>query len=336
MTELEYDREIVQEALEGLNANPVLFELFPALSYSPNKSYKEKVRDCDIFLLLLWTSLSDPVLEEYYEAVKLNKPILILVKSLIRSEEREDRLKDFLKELDSPSVPAKYTKLRLTYTKYRKVDELRKVVRESVADEIAKLYKEPTCTMARDEMYELGTSIIRDTQKRLYIYQRTPSAILGPRDYINASNKYAYEKEFADVLEDWINNNYRLPDKEFRYFFSHKATKQEIQDKQLAKNKKYIEAVKKSVQKLKNIEAESGRRFRISAIDVPISGPFIVGDNRYAIWVLGGDRAVSISQENNKICDILARIFNSYSQKNLSSENILSALGIRDSGKPGR
>jgi len=217
---------------------------------------------------------------------------------------------------------------RVTYKNYRKVNELRTAIQKSVVTEIAKFYKEPIYTMARDEMYELGTSIIRYAQRRLYLYQRTPSMILGPRDYINDSKKYAYEKEFADVLEAWINNNYKLPDKEFLYLFSPEATKLEIQDKRLAENKKYVEVVKKSVKRLKNIEAESGRRFRISAIDVPISGPLIVGDNRYGIWVLGGDRAVSISQENNKICDILVRIFNSYSQENLSYENILSSVGL--------
>jgi len=326
MTELEYDREIAQEALKDINVNPILFEVFPALSESPCESYREEVRNCDIFLMLLWKSFRKSVQEEYAEAIRLNKPILILVKSLIGNEQRKQKLKSFLTKLSSDSQ--KLLTKRVTYKDYRKVNELRTAIKESVVTEIAKFYKEPIYTMARDEMYELGTSITRYAQRRLYLYQRTPSIILGPRDYMNDSKKYAYEKEFADVLEAWIHNNYKLPDKEFLYLFSPDATKQEILDERLAENKKYVEIVKKNVKRLKNIEAESGRRFRISAIDVPISGPLIVGDNRYGIWVLGGDRAVSISQENNKICDILVRIFNSYSQENLSYENILSMVGL--------
>lgn len=326
MTELEYDREIAQEALKDINVNPILFEVFPAMSESPSDSYREEVGNCDIFLMLLWKSFRHAVKEEYAEAVRRNKPILILVKSLIGNEERDPKLKMFLKKLSSDSQ--RQLTRRVIYKNYRKVKELRTAIQNSVAVEIAKFYKEPIYTMARDEMYELGTSIIQYAQNRLYLYERTPSIILGPRDYIDDAKKYIYEKEFVDTLEMWINNNCKHSDKEFLYLFSPEATKQEIQNKQLAENTNYLEVVKNKVQKLKTIEAQSGRRFRISAFDVPISGPFIIGDNRYAIWVLGGDRAVSISQENNKICDILVRIFHSYSQENLSSENILSAIGL--------
>jgi len=128
MTELEYDRQIAEQALKEMNVNPILFEVFPAMSYSPNESCREEVRDCDIFLMLLWKSFRTKVKEEYNEAVKQNKPILILVKSLIRNEKRKDDLENFLKELESPASPQKHSMLRLTYKPYRKVNELRAVV----------------------------------------------------------------------------------------------------------------------------------------------------------------------------------------------------------------
>ena len=183
--------------------------------------------------------------------------------------------------------------------------------------------KEKGHTMARNEMYELGTSIIQYAQRRLYVFQRTPSLILGARPYIaDDSKKYTYEREFADVLKKWIGANYELADKEFVYLFSAKATKKEIRGEPLE------ERVKDNVRRLKEIEVESGRRFRIETLDVPMSGPLIVGDNRYAIWVLGEDQAVSISQENKGISDILVMILNSYSQKHLSNEEMLSVLGL--------
>jgi len=322
-TELEYDRQIAEQSLKDMNVNPVLFEVFSAMSYSPNEGCREEVRDCDIFLLLLWKSLSDSVLEEYYEAVKRSKPILIFVKSLIRNEKRKDGLETFLKELESPTGPQKHSMLRLTYKPYRKVNELRAVVRESVAAEMAKFYRRPIYTMARNEMYEMGISIIRYAQRRLYLFQRTPSLLLGARPYIvDDSKKYAYEKEFAEVLNLWIDANYKLADKEFLYLFSAEATKKEIEEEQLAKDTKRLSYIKE-------IEVGSGRRFRIRTLDVPISGPLIVGDNRYAIWVLGEDQAVSMSQDNKGISDILVMILNSYSQKHLSDEEMLSALGLR-------
>jgi len=321
MTEHEYDREIAEEVLTDMIFNPILFELFPAMNMSPSESYTEGVRDCDIFLLLLWKSLSSGVLEEYNEAVKRSKPILMLVKSLAGNEKRTPELTTFLKKFDPNS--RERPPRRVTYHKYRSVAELKTAVRESVAAEIAKFYKEPVYTMARNEMYELGTSIIQYAQRRLYVFQRTPSLILGARPYIaDDSKKYAYEREFADVLKKWIGANYELADKEFVYLFSAKATKKEIRGEPLE------ERVKDNVRRLKEIEVESGRRFRIEMLDVPMSGPLIVGDNRYAIWVLGEDQAVSISQENKGISDILVMILNSYSQKHLSNEEMLSVLGL--------
>lgn len=321
MTEHEYDREIAEEVLTDMIFNPILFELFPAMNMSPSESYTEGVRDCDIFLLLLWKSLSSGVLEEYNEAVKRSKPILMLVKSLAGNEKRTPELTTFLKKFtpNSRERPPR----RVTYHKYRSVAELKTAVRDSVAAEIAKFYRKPVYTMARNEMYELGTSIIQYAQRRLYVFQRTPSLILGARPYTaDDSKKYAYEKEFADVLQKWIGANYELADKEFVYLFSAKATEKEIRGEPLE------ERVKDNVRRLKEIEVESGRKFRIEMLDVPMSGPLIVGDNRYAIWVLGEDQAVSISQENKGISDILVMILNSYSQKRLSNEEMLSVLGL--------
>jgi len=327
MKELEYDRQIAEQALKDMNVNPILFEVFPAMNSSVSESYTQEVRDCDIFLLLVWKSFRPPVEGEYIEAVKQNKPILILAKSLNENEERASGLKAFLDRL-SPESPERPPR-RVTYKNYRKVNELRATVQDSVAAEIAKFYKEPIHTKARNEMYDLGTFIIRNAQRRLYLFQWTPSLILGARPYLSKdSMKYAYEKEFADALKTWIDDNYKLSEKEFLYLFSTKATRQEIKKEHLEDNTDCLSDIERRARWLKEIEAQSGRRFRIAKLDVPMSGPLIVGDNRYAIWVLGKDQAVAISQENHNICNILVRILNSYSQKSESAKDILSALGL--------
>jgi len=192
---------------------------------------------------------------------------------------------------------------------------------------MAKFYRSPIYTMARNEMYELGISIIRYAQRRLYLFQRTPSLLLGARPYIaDDSKKYAYEKEFADTLETWIKDNYKYDEKEFIYLFSAEATKKEIEDEQLEKNAKHLTYIKGNMQRLKKVEEDSGHRFKVRKLDVPISGPLIIGDNRYAIWILGEDQAVSISQDNKGISDILVMILNSYSQKYLSDKKMFSVI----------
>ena len=136
---------------------------------------------------------------------------------------------------------------------------------ESVGTEIAKIYREPIYTVARDEMYELGTSIIRDAERRLYLFQRTPSLILSSRDYLaDHSMKYAYEKEFEEALQGWVDNNYRLADRKFLYLFAPEATKREMENTRLISDTKYLSEVRSRIRHLTEIEVQSGHRFRVA------------------------------------------------------------------------
>lgn len=326
MTELEYDREIVQQALANMNVNPVLFEVFPAMSQSPSDRYLDEVRECDIFVMLLWKTLRPAILAEYYQAIKSNKPILIFVKTLIENETRDAELTDFILKLSSGSSQPLIR--RATYRYYRRVRELRDAVCESTSLEIAKLYREPIHTLSREEMYELGTSIIQSAQRRLYLFQRTPSIIVGARDYLAGGNtKYAYEKEFSDVLGTWIAENHQSEDKEFLYVFSAQATREEIMKHNLGDVPEFRARMERDIAELKRYEEASAFRFRFGIVD-PISGPLIVGDSRFAFWLLGVDDAVSISQKNEKVCDILVRMLKAHCQTAMDTGEILAQLGI--------
>jgi hypothetical protein len=163
----------------------------------------------------------------------------------------------------------------------------------------------------------------------LYLYQRTPTLFLGPRNYLSSpEGQYAYEREFLETLEKWINENYKQSDKELMYLFSGNATKTELVEKSLIMNKQYIEKLTERFYHFKNIEERTGFRFKFNIMDIPVSGPMIVGDNRYAIWILGGEDAVSISQENEKIAFILIRLLKTHYQPLRSANEILTELGI--------
>lgn len=327
MEELEYEREIAEQVLKELIIDPHMFELFPALSQSPVEAYLDEVRDCDIFIMILWKSLRPAVRKEYEEAVKRDKPILLLVKTLVENEDRDTELKKFLDILKRP-YPTQYVR-RVVFKNFRKLIELREEIRKSVMEEIVKIYEEPIHTLSRKEMYELGTSIIRYAQRRLYLFQKSPSLFLGARNYLIAEeNKFFYEKEFLGSLEDWIRGNYKIADKEFLYLFSLDATKEELTKNNLLTDSDYKSTVKDRINRYKNLEIESGCRFKFIMIDIPISGPLIVGANRFAIWLFGGDNAVSISQENEKICDVLVRMLVIYGQKQQTASDIISALGL--------
>jgi len=327
MAELEYDREVAAEVLQSMNVSPILFEVFPAMSSSPSEAYLDAVRSSDIFLMLLWKSYRPAVKDEYEEAVKRNKPILILVKWLSENENRDGELNDFLKELSSDLPPPNAR--RATWKHYGSVADLRTAVRESIVTEIAKFYREPVQTLGREEMYELGTEIVRNTQRRPYLYQRTPSLILGARAYLKPdSAKYACERRFADELDRWVQGNYKDPDKEFLCAFSPEATKREMQSCERGLSPEYLVKVRENIARLKNVEEESSFRFRITYLNVPVSGPLIVGDNRYALWLLGKDDTVSIAQENEKVCDILVRMLKLHCQAPTSVQDLVSALEL--------
>lgn len=325
MSELEYEREFVQQVLQEMNVNPILFEIFPAFSQSPHEAYLEEVKNCDIFVMILWTSLCSAVLEEYYEALKRNKPILVLIKTLAGNEERAIELKNFLANLTG-AVPNQLV-CRSVYREFRKIAELKNAVRDSVISEITKFYKEPIHTLSREEMYDLGISIIRYAQKRLCLFQRTPSLFLGPRNYLS-ENKFFYEKDFFDSLKLWIDQHHISADKEFLYLFSLDAMKEELIKNDLKNNHSYINHLKERIKYYKDIEIQSSYRFRFVMINISISGPLIVGDNRYAMWLLGGEDAVSISQENEKICDLLVRMLKTHCQEHVTDEKMISLLDL--------
>ena len=327
MRELECEREIAQEVLREMNVNPILFELFPGLSHSPAEAYSDEVQQCDIFILILWKSLRPAVREEYREAVKRSKPILVLVKSLTENEERDPELRDFLRGLAGSDSAQRG--VRLVFKSFRGLSELRAAVRDAVSAEIAKFYREPVQTFGREEMYQLGTSIIQHSQRRLHVYQNTPSLLFGARDYLAPEGrKLAYEKEFLDSLEAWIERNYRNADSEFTCLFSLDATRKELTDQHLMTNVDYLASVSERVRRCKDIEAQSGYRFRISLVHAPVSGPLIVGDSRFAIWLSGGTDAVAISQQNEKISDILVRMVRGHTREQLTASQMLAMLGL--------
>ena len=187
MNELSCERELAQEVIESLNFEPSLFEIFASQSNSPSQAYTEEVRDCDIFVMILWKSLRKAVLEEYQEAVKMCKPILIFRKLLSEDEKREEELKKFIDELKGET--ANNTIYRTVFADYRKVSEFKVVLKKSIVNEAAKFYKTPFSTISREEMYKLGTDIIKFSQKRLYLIQRTPSLFFGAREYDAPKNQ---------------------------------------------------------------------------------------------------------------------------------------------------
>ncbi|HMG68478.1 MAG TPA: DUF4062 domain-containing protein [Chitinophagaceae bacterium] len=329
-TELECEREISQEIIADLNLHPVLFELHPALSSSPTPGFLNEVHQCDIFVLLLWKSLRPAVRAEYQKAIEKNKPVLVLVKRTNYNEKRDEDLETFLSQLTNENVNHM---VRSTVGRdFRSLKELRELLRSSLVAEISKLYQEPISTQDREEMYNLGTEIIKHSQSRLHIFQKTPTLFLGLKDRARADSYNLdtyqhYEMDFMMALENWIERHQNSKDIEFTYLFDADISKKELLKSVSEENKKSaLENIFERIKKFKKIEQQTNYKFKFMYISTPISGPLIIGDNRFAIWITGNEESVSFSQENEKIATILTKTLRPHFRELKSADELIEKL----------
>lgn len=334
--ELEYEREKAIEVITNLNAEPILFELFPSLSESPEQTYIQEVRNCDIFIIILWKTLGKGVLEEYKTAVDENKPILLFLKYLEQDEKMEKELELFLRIINGGKIDEKefenidkniasllreiYTRSAYkitTYKRYRKLSQFSEELKRAILNELAKMYESPVTTTIPKEMYKLGIDIINTSKNRLCILQRTPSLLFGARPY-DSPYKIHYEEEFYNCLIRWIESCISNPQLEMFYVFSFEHTKRELQKidrivypdgniKDLNKIENKKEWLKELFTNILTKIKKSKYRFRVGFMHADkFSGPLAVGDNRFAIWIVGD--SISISQLNNKLADEIFKI----------------------------
>ncbi|MBI2908711.1 MAG: hypothetical protein HYX92_13800 [Chloroflexi bacterium] len=88
------------------------------------------------------------------------------------------------------------------------------------------------------------------------------------------------------------------------------------------------ESVGDAIARLKGLEKACGHRFRLSSAPGMFSGPIGLGDNWFAMWLMGSDNAVSVSYVNERIADLVARLFKQMAAKITSAQELLDELGI--------
>ena len=325
--ELEYDREIAARVVRDMSFEPLVFEGFPAMSKTLEDAYIDEVRACDVFVLMLWKSLRPAVEHEYAEAVRGNKSILIFVKMLKEGEERDGKLQAFLgklkKRYERDEADPEAARIRF-YKHYRTLAQLEEGLRDGIVGEVnRKLSRTVVTTLSRQEMYELGTSIVLAARKRLYIAQQTPSLLFGPRDYFAPDGeKVSYEVRFYEALRQWIERALDDKRRECICLYNAQSTKIEVERYQL------WDRVKNNMLMLKRKQRRSGHRVRITSALTRFSGPIAVGDNWFAIWVMGEENAVSISYVSERVADALGSVFRQLSSKITTAEDLLREIGV--------
>jgi hypothetical protein len=122
---MEAERAAAQAAIQVIPlSRPWLFEFSPASSLSLEESYLSKVRDCDIFILLLGATITDPVKKEVGRAQAAGKPLLVFL---------------------SASAPADMVKhaqwMGVKYATHQTATDLAAKVAEAVTDELVAGYR---------------------------------------------------------------------------------------------------------------------------------------------------------------------------------------------------
>jgi len=120
------ERQAAQDAIRAIPlARPWLFEFSSASSLPLAESYLRKVRECDIFVLLLGQAVTDPVKEEARMAREAGKPRLI-----------------FLDAAATPEVVRYARSLGEKYATYTDAGDLAAKVAEAVGDELIRGYRD--------------------------------------------------------------------------------------------------------------------------------------------------------------------------------------------------
>jgi len=170
--EMALERKAVKEALETIPlTRPWVFEYTPASADLLEASYLNKVRECDIFILLLAENISAPVRKEWECAVACGKPRLVFLKKTERSPEAQA----FIRDID------------VKWAEFAFIEELQRQVLEAVADELIKGYRR--YRLRSDDLEGLGDFLGKLRQGRVKVGGDYIEATIGDQAHMVAVGK---------------------------------------------------------------------------------------------------------------------------------------------------
>lgn len=167
ISELAEERAIADQAVAELDLVPNRFETWPATPRDPRGQSLAEVADSDIFILILGTSISQPVIEEY-EMARDVLPDRILV--FVRKGPRSPGAEGFLRKLAKEYV----------YKTYRHPRKLGPLVQKAIGSLMRDLLRR------KDEPSEFGTEEV--------VVEET--VVLDPGDH----RKWEFDVESGDSI----------------------------------------------------------------------------------------------------------------------------------------
>jgi len=151
-------------------------------------------------------------------------------------------------------------------------------------------------TRSREEHYELTTELIKNASKRVYIIERTPVLLFGPRDFW-------YEKSFFEALKHFSESTSIYKTRRCQCMMI--LDESVFEFKSLLDKKTFYENLKDCIEIEKSIEL----RFCIKALPT-YYGSFLVADNNCSLWFKGQAHSIGLYLNDSKVlCETLIDIF---------------------------
>jgi hypothetical protein len=315
--ELACEREFAARAIEGIYLEPeVIVEPIKSEEFfatCPPKEYLHQLRGSDLVILILWKGISTPVKEEIDEAKRLGKHVLTFVKDT----GKERRSKELIKTIEN-------LKSHVHYARFKKMREFEGIVRESVKNEINRLFfsaPKPFDTVRN--IYEYATKIISRTQSELYTVERTPLLLLGPHKNVPE------QERLYQVLEDWIDKQVLSRGSKGRLYslYSVEQMKEKIGQMKKIGQSDLLDDVKRRLQNCWELQKRTKGRFKIHSLRGWVN-PFIVGDDEFGLWFMIGKAQLGISLENKEISEKYKNEIEKLTQEQKSLNTMLEELGL--------
>ncbi len=170
LDDLTQEREEAEKAIQSLYLTaPWRFESTPASSERVDLVYLNKVKACDLFIVILNKSITKPVLREYDEANRNKKPILVFIKK--NGDVRTPDLKAFIGSL------------QIKYREYF-MQEFSNIVKESVRDELIRAFRSKNGLREMQVSQELSVGKIRYNYAHANFYALKRSDPRSPLELI--------------------------------------------------------------------------------------------------------------------------------------------------------
>lgn len=126
------------------------------------------------------------------------------------------------------------------------------------------------------QMYEEGTRIIKESEVEVIIFQKTPNILVGSRP---VDEERCFEQACKDKIKEVQETK-----KKFYILFSPLEIRNYIKEHPAERD-----AIKSRYDDYMAVQSSTRERFKLRGIDGTISGPLVISDKGYMVWIGKGN-----------------------------------------------